>query len=141
MHDPESEVVDVYMLWNLGIYENVFILLFYPLPQLAPEEEKENHCLTGMSEFSQDQELPDKDSQGHISRECIADINSDDKASAVLTVKGGMRRKHHRAWTLTEVVKLVDGVSKFGAGRWSEIKRLSFSSHSYRTSVDLKVRI
>lgn len=105
---------------------------------LAPEEEKENHCVTGMSEFSQDQELTDKDSRGNILLDCIADINSDDKASTVPTMKGGMRRKHHRAWTLTEVVKLVDGVSKFGAGRWSEIKRLSFSSHSYRTSVDLK---
>ncbi|KAL1290882.1 monofunctional riboflavin biosynthesis protein RIBA 3, chloroplastic isoform X2 [Arachis hypogaea] len=35
-------------------------------------------------------------------------------------------------------MKLVDGVSRCSAGRWSEIKLLSFSSHSYRTSVDLK---
>lgn len=54
------------------------------------------------------------------------------------TAKGGMRRKHHRAWTLVEVLKLVDGVSRCGPGRWSEIKRLSFSSYSHRTSVDLK---
>ncbi|GAB2293295.1 hypothetical protein Dimus_027500 [Dionaea muscipula] len=54
------------------------------------------------------------------------------------TPKVGIRRKHHRAWTLTEVVKLVDGVAKFGAGRWSEIKRLSFASVLYRTPVDLK---
>jgi len=52
-----------------------------------------------------------------------------------------MRRKHHRAWTLVEVIKLVEGVSRCGAGRWSEIKRLSFASYSYRTSVDLKVII
>lgn len=57
------------------------------------------------------------------------------------TAKGGMRRKHHRAWTLVEVLKLVDGVSRCGPGRWSEIKRLSFSSYSHRTSVDLKVLI
>ncbi|GAU28807.1 hypothetical protein TSUD_357930 [Trifolium subterraneum] len=56
----------------------------------------------------------------------------------VPTAKGGMRRKHHRAWTLVEVMKLIDGVSRCGPGRWSEIKRLSFSSHSHRTSVDLK---
>ncbi|GMH03797.1 hypothetical protein Nepgr_005636 [Nepenthes gracilis] len=61
---------------------------------------------------------------------------SDD--TTVPTAKGGIRRKHHRAWTLSEVVKLVEGVSRFGAGRWSEIKRLSFASYSYRTSVDLK---
>ncbi|KAJ1407114.1 SANT/Myb domain [Sesbania bispinosa] len=63
---------------------------------------------------------------------------SEDNIVTVPTAKGGMRRKHHRAWTLVEVMKLVEGVSRCGAGRWSEIKRLSFSSYSYRTSVDLK---
>ena len=64
---------------------------------------------------------------------------SDDNVATVPTAKGGTRRKHHRAWTLGEVTKLVDGVSRYGAGRWSEIKRLAFASYSYRTSVDLKV--
>ncbi|XP_039033807.1 uncharacterized protein LOC120169751 isoform X2 [Hibiscus syriacus] len=63
---------------------------------------------------------------------------SDDNVVTVPTAKGGTRRKHHRAWTLSEVMKLVEGVSKYGAGRWSEIKRLAFASYSYRTSVDLK---
>lgn len=63
----------------------------------------------------------------------------DDNPATVRAVKGGVRRKHHRAWTLSEVMKLVEGVSKYGAGRWSEIKRLAFASYSYRTSVDLKV--
>ncbi|RDX98784.1 Telomere repeat-binding protein 6, partial [Mucuna pruriens] len=63
---------------------------------------------------------------------------SDDDIVTVPTAKGGMRRKHHRAWTIVEVNKLVEGVSRCGAGRWSEIKRLSFPSYSYRTSVDLK---
>jgi hypothetical protein len=36
-------------------------------------------------------------------------------------------------------MKLVDGVAQYGAGKWSEIRKLSFSSYSYRTSVDLKV--
>ena len=66
---------------------------------------------------------------------------SDDNVVTVPMAKGGTRRKHHRAWTLSEVVKLVEGVSKYGAGRWSEIKRLAFASYSYRTSVDLKVCI
>lgn len=57
----------------------------------------------------------------------------------VPTAKGGTRRKHHRAWTLSEVMRLVEGVSRCGAGRWSEIKRLAFASCAYRTSVDLKV--
>ncbi|XP_059643151.1 uncharacterized protein LOC132285009 isoform X2 [Cornus florida] len=64
--------------------------------------------------------------------------NSDDNVKTVPTAKGGMRRKHHRPWTLSEVVKLVDGVARYGAGRWSEIKRLAFASYTYRTSVDLK---
>lgn len=53
-------------------------------------------------------------------------------------IKHGLTRKHHRAWTLSEVVKLVDGVARYGAGKWSEIRKLSFASYSYRTSVDLK---
>lgn len=66
---------------------------------------------------------------------------SDDYTVSVPTEKGGMRRKHHRPWSLSEVVKLVEGVARYGAGRWSEIKRLAFASYSYRTSVDLKVQV
>lgn len=65
--------------------------------------------------------------------------DSDDNILTVPTAKGGMRRKHHRPWTLSEVVKLVEGVSRYGAGRWSEIKRIAFATCSHRTSVDLKV--
>lgn len=67
-----------------------------------------------------------------------SDDNNDNRFDIPIT-QSGIRRKHHRAWTLSEVVKLVEGVSKFGVGKWSEIKRLSFSSYAYRTSVDLKV--
>ncbi|KAL6495951.1 hypothetical protein OROGR_030514 [Orobanche gracilis] len=63
--------------------------------------------------------------------------SSDDEVVSVPTANG-MRRKHHRPWTLSEVVKLVEGIAKYGAGKWSEIKRLAFASYSYRTSVDLK---
>ncbi|KAE8667159.1 subtilisin-like protease isoform 1 [Hibiscus syriacus] len=63
---------------------------------------------------------------------------SDDNVVTVPTAKGGIRRKHHRSWTLSEVMKLVEGVSKYGTGRWSEIKKFAFASYSYRTSVDLK---
>ncbi|CAM8887904.1 unnamed protein product [Rhodiola kirilowii] len=63
---------------------------------------------------------------------------SDDGPVSVPPVMGDMRRKHHRAWTLSEVMKLVEGVSRYGAGKWSEIKRLSFTSYPHRSSVDLK---
>ena len=69
--------------------------------------------------------------------------SSDDynNTGAPMMQGGGVRRKHHRAWTLSEVTTLVEGVSKYGAGKWSEIKRFSFSSYSHRTSVDLKVGV
>ncbi|KAI5594136.1 hypothetical protein BDE02_03G055700 [Populus trichocarpa] len=93
--------------------------------------------------------VPEKDKQfsvmsaiglGHNTElKCInSSRDSDDNLVTVPTPKGGIRRKHHRAWTLSEVMKLVEGVSRYGAGRWSEIKRLAFASYSYRTSVDLK---
>ncbi|KAH0877748.1 hypothetical protein HID58_065142, partial [Brassica napus] len=52
--------------------------------------------------------------------------------------QSAMRRKHHRAWSLSEVKNLVEGVSKYGVGKWSVIKRLSYSSFPHRTPVDLK---
>ncbi|XVE96640.1 hypothetical protein REPUB_Repub02eG0240100 [Reevesia pubescens] len=48
------------------------------------------------------------------------------------------RRKHQRMWTLTEVIKLVDGIAQYGVGRWTDIKRLLFASSAYRTPVDLR---
>ncbi|KAK9102460.1 hypothetical protein Sjap_019714 [Stephania japonica] len=64
--------------------------------------------------------------------------NDSDDMTTEPAAKGVERRKHHRAWTLSEVTKLVEGVSRYGAGKWSEIKRVAFAPSSYRTSVDLK---
>ncbi|OVA08369.1 SANT/Myb domain [Macleaya cordata] len=91
--------------------------------------EKPNDVVTCMSGQQQPVEMENVDLSGD---------NSDCNVTTVSTAKGGARRKHHRAWTLSEVVKLVEGVSRYGAGRWSEIKRLAFASYTYRTSVDLK---
>ncbi|KAH1084484.1 hypothetical protein J1N35_024245 [Gossypium stocksii] len=49
------------------------------------------------------------------------------------------RRKHQKMWTLAEVIKLVDGIAKYGVGRWTDIKKLLFASSAYRTPVDLRV--
>lgn len=96
---------------------------------LVAEPEKDKHYQEiKASELDKDVELKHLDSSGDYSDDLVT----------VPTAKGGMRRKHHRPWTLSEVVKLVEGVARYGAGRWSEIKRLSFASYSYRTSVDLK---
>ncbi|KAG2685567.1 hypothetical protein I3760_10G131400 [Carya illinoinensis] len=48
------------------------------------------------------------------------------------------RRKHQRMWTPSEVIKLVDGISEYGVGRWTDIKRLLFSTSAYRTPIDLR---
>ncbi|XP_057423115.1 uncharacterized protein LOC130717039 isoform X2 [Lotus japonicus] len=52
--------------------------------------------------------------------------------------RGKDRRQHQRMWTLSEVVNLVDGISEYGVGRWTDIKRCLFSSSSYRTPIDLR---
>ncbi|XP_044473356.1 uncharacterized protein LOC123201856 isoform X1 [Mangifera indica] len=48
------------------------------------------------------------------------------------------RRKHQRMWTLSEVMKLIDGIAQYGVGRWTDIKRLLFPSSSHRTPIDLR---
>ncbi|XP_026439533.1 uncharacterized protein LOC113338303 [Papaver somniferum] len=63
---------------------------------------------------------------------------SDDGIMTVSTRKDPSRRKNHRVWTLSEVMKLIEGVSQHGVGRWTEIKRLLFPSSAHRTAVDLK---
>ncbi|KAM7480602.1 hypothetical protein LguiA_028815 [Lonicera macranthoides] len=103
--------------------------LWVQQPLISEPEKEEQYLEREKVELEKDVELKDTDSSGN---------NSDDNVVTVPTAKGGMRRKHHRPWTLSEVLKLVEGVGRYGAGRWSEIKRIAFASYSYRTSVDLK---
>ncbi|WOL00654.1 hypothetical protein Cni_G09367 [Canna indica] len=35
-------------------------------------------------------------------------------------------------------MKLIEGVSRYGVSKWTEIKRLFFPTSAFRTSVDLK---
>lgn len=63
---------------------------------------------------------------------------SDDDFVSTSSEKGVDRRKNQKMWTLAEVIKLVDGVSHHGVGRWTDIKRHLFSSSSYRTPIDLR---
>jgi hypothetical protein len=100
---------------------------------LEKEGERKNHKNTGKKGVHVETSC-EKDVQGLQDKDfCDSDDNP--------KTKRGGKRKHHRAWTLCEVVKLVDGVARYGAGKWSEIRRLAFSSYSYRTSVDLKVQL
>eukprot|EP00793_Prasinoderma_coloniale_P003598 PRCOL_00002972-RA len=53
------------------------------------------------------------------------------------TSTGGKRRSHQR-WSMEETTALVDGVERFGLGKWAEIKKHTFDETSGRTPVDLK---
>ncbi|KAK4419213.1 hypothetical protein Salat_2334100 [Sesamum alatum] len=73
--------------------------------------------------------------------DCVATLRQkkrDDYLTAESSEEVIGRRKHHRLWTIAEVKKLIDGVSEYGVGRWSRIKKLFFSASAHRTSVDLK---
>ncbi|EFJ04765.1 hypothetical protein SELMODRAFT_432103 [Selaginella moellendorffii] len=89
-------------------------------------------------EGGMDQMLEDyEDVQSMGGEDCELDF-SGEHVETVPTPNGGTRRKHHRPWTLREVMILVEGVARCGGGKWADIKKLEFSSVSYRTAVDLK---
>ncbi|KAL8135948.1 hypothetical protein AgCh_010533 [Apium graveolens] len=46
--------------------------------------------------------------------------------------------RKHKVWSIVEVRNLIDGVSQYGVGKWTDIKRDLFSSSAHRTTVDLK---
>lgn len=98
---------------------------------IVGETEREKEIVTGCGQLQHQKD--EEPTYFHSSS-----YNSDENAMTVTGSKDRIRRKHHRAWTLGEVMKLVEGVSRCGAGKWSEIKRISFASYTYRTSVDLK---
>ncbi|PNX84051.1 protein trf-like 8 [Trifolium pratense] len=41
-------------------------------------------------------------------------------------------------WTTSEVTKLMDGISEYGVGRWTDIQRFLFSAAGYRTPTDIR---
>uniref|UniRef100_A0A9I9CKG4 Uncharacterized protein n=1 Tax=Cucumis melo TaxID=3656 RepID=A0A9I9CKG4_CUCME len=94
-----------------------------------PEEIKDNRILCIKDKYEVESFSAESEDE-NTEDECTTKGNS--------TQKGNSRRKHHISWTLSEVMKLVEGVSEYGVGRWTEIKRLQFASSSHRTSVDLK---
>ncbi|CAA7056621.1 unnamed protein product [Microthlaspi erraticum] len=85
-----------------------------------------------LSEVDEDNMEPeDIDSSGDSSD----DNNSNNNNGVDLSIP---RRKHHRAWTLSEVTTLVEGVSTHGVGKWSVIKSRSGSRFAHRSAVDIK---
>ncbi|CAL5207245.1 unnamed protein product [Lathyrus oleraceus] len=62
----------------------------------------------------------------------------EDERSAPKRSSSKDRRKHQRMWTTAEVTKLVDGISEYGVGRWTDIQRFLFSASGYRTPTDIR---
>ncbi|KAL1829299.1 hypothetical protein ACET3Z_007711 [Daucus carota] len=108
-------------------------------------ERKRNHCSLLASKPEKAEEKSERITADFVKDDLHLQhtdpSSSDDSIATVPTTNGGMRRKNHRIWTLNEVVKLVEGVARYGVSRWSEIKRVFFASHSHRTSLDLKVYV
>ncbi|XP_047317183.1 uncharacterized protein LOC124920681 isoform X2 [Impatiens glandulifera] len=125
-----------------------------PLSEPVPEPERKRTCIrVPIREMVPKQETE----KGHYSRALEetrllgwnADSNTEsfstesldgvsDNENAAGSKEGKCRRKHHIYWSHSEVLKLVEGVSRCGVGRWSEIKKQLFQSSANRTSVDLK---
>ncbi|KAL8504478.1 hypothetical protein ACS0TY_015878 [Phlomoides rotata] len=97
----------------------------------ASGQKKRNECTTMAL-------IPNKKDDSDNCRTIVHLKENDDCPTAESTMEVNGRRKHHRVWSITEVRKLIDGVSQYGVGRWSRIKKLFFSASPHRTSVDLK---
>lgn len=51
--------------------------------------------------------------------------------------KTSYSKKRNKLWSVSEVEKLVDGISRFGVGKWTAIKRTFFAT-SRRTCLDIR---
>ncbi|CAL9235834.1 unnamed protein product [Arabidopsis halleri] len=79
-------------------------------------------------------------SENTFSDDQLASSESEDDISVVTKTSRTRsdRRKHQRLWTVDEVMKLVDGISHFGVGKWTDIKNHFFHSAAHRTPVDIR---
>ncbi|XP_034219384.1 uncharacterized protein LOC117630744 isoform X5 [Prunus dulcis] len=91
-------------------------------------EDCKDHRLLGSSEKLEIEYSPAK------SRE---EISEDESVSRINTRKGSKQTKLYTSWTSSQVMKFIEGVSQCGVGKWSEMRRLLFSSCLHRTAVDL----
>lgn len=79
------------------------------------------------------------DPSGTLSDQSTDSSSEDDWTIGSETRGTNQDRKHNKYWSTTEVLKLVEGVSKYGVGRWSDIKKMFFQSSVHRSPADLKV--
>ncbi|KAM3288269.1 hypothetical protein P3S67_021699 [Capsicum chacoense] len=78
------------------------------------------------------------DPSGTLSDQSSDDTSEDDWTIGCETRGTNKDRKHRKYWSTREVLKLVEGVSEYGVGRWNDIKKMFFQSSMHRSPVDLK---
>ncbi|PHT48606.1 hypothetical protein CQW23_12814 [Capsicum baccatum] len=78
------------------------------------------------------------DPSGTLSDQSSDDTSEDDWTIGCETRGTNKDRKHRKYWSTREVLKLVEGVSEYGVGRWNDIKKMFFQSSMRRSPVDLK---
>ncbi|XP_058004203.1 uncharacterized protein LOC110661892 isoform X3 [Hevea brasiliensis] len=106
------------------------------LPVQIGESTKDNHLVNDFDNCKDNEvSVSDEDFDRETSS-ADSQISEDD--SVTRRKRARKRKQHHRRWTPSEVMKLIEGVSKCGVGKWTHIKKLLFSSSSHRTSVNLK---
>ncbi|XP_022143738.1 uncharacterized protein LOC111013581 isoform X2 [Momordica charantia] len=101
----------------------------------------ESHCGTSIPVQSRSQRrLPKKHVpvSGFLSEEESSATECKIVYSSAKRCKKHDRRKHQKMWTLTEVMRLVDGIAEYGTGRWTHIKKHLFATSPYRTPIDLR---
>ncbi|XP_030526644.1 uncharacterized protein LOC115738224 [Rhodamnia argentea] len=125
---------------QIGSFDGACIQVPFGLPVEEGQAKGNTLCLRQDSDICPKTEhaIPSERSDLLCPAAKLQSVMKDDRVIRSNMQKGRRRRKHHMPWTLSEVMKLIEGVSHLGVGRWSKIKRLLFSSSKHRTSVDLK---
>ncbi|XP_075093394.1 uncharacterized protein LOC107805264 [Nicotiana tabacum] len=78
------------------------------------------------------------DSSGCLSDQSNDNTTSEDDWTTGIETRGANQNRKHNYWSTPEVLKLVEGVSQYGVGRWTDIKRLYFQSSAHHSPLDLK---
>ncbi|KAA8544089.1 hypothetical protein F0562_021734 [Nyssa sinensis] len=119
------------------LFKGTCIQVPFGLPVQKGRSKKKGHESDNRKDIRLLDSAVDSDVES-FSAESHDEMSENDCLTRTKMQKCKSRRKHHIFWSLSEVIKLVEGVSKHGVGRWTEIKKLLFPSSANRTSVDLK---
>ncbi|KAI3427658.1 uncharacterized protein J3R85_009220 [Psidium guajava] len=142
IHKPREEEVNEAARsgHQMGSFDGACIQVPFGLPVEEGQAKGNTLCLRQDSDIcpKTEHDIPSDGSDLLCPSAKLQTVMKDDRVIRSNMQKGRRRRKHHMPWTLSEVMKLIEGVSHLGVGRWSKIKRLLFSSSKHRTSVDLK---